>query len=80
MCCLFAVLQLVKSDAERHASLITSLSKAISDFTAPDMTTLVEYVRDTSARLGVIMANEAAVLEQFPTWPQVSFCSPCPLA
>ncbi|EIE21988.1 hypothetical protein COCSUDRAFT_53920 [Coccomyxa subellipsoidea C-169] len=70
-------LELVKSDAERHASLITSLSKAISDFTAPDMTTLVEYVRDTSARLGVIMANEAAVLEQFPTWPQGKWDSLC---
>jgi hypothetical protein len=69
-----AVLQLVKADAERHASLISSLSKEISSFSAPDMPTLVEYVRDTNARLGIIMANEAAVLEQFPTWPQVSDC------
>ncbi len=66
--------QLVKTDAARYTSLITSLSKDISDFTAPNMTTLVEYVQDTRARLGVIMADETAVLAEFPTWPQVLCC------
>lgn len=67
----FVTTQLVKADAARYASLITSLSKDISDFTAPNMTALVEYVQDTRARLGVIMADETAVLAEFPTWPQV---------
>jgi RecJ-like exonuclease len=63
--------QLVKADAERHRSLVTALAKDISGFVAPNMAALVEYVNDTSARLGVIMSDETAVLAHFPTWPQV---------
>ena len=63
--------QLAQQDAEKHAGLVKSLSKEIGDLEAPDMPSLVETVRNTSARLGVIMTDEAAVLAQFPTWPQV---------
>ena len=63
--------QLAEQDAQKHAGLVKSLSKEIGEFEAPDMASLVEYVRNTSARLGVIMTDEAAVLAQFPTWPQV---------
>jgi hypothetical protein len=65
------LLQLAKLDAEKHAGLVGSLSKDISEFQASNMPSLVEFVRDTSARLGVIMTDEAAVLSHFPTWPQV---------
>ena len=63
--------QLAELDAEKHAGLVQSVARDISDYQAPDMPSLVEFVRDTSARLGVIMTDEAAVLAQFPTWPQV---------
>lgn len=62
--------QLAKLDAEKHAGLVKSLAGDIAEFTARDMSSLVEHVRDTSARLGVIMTDEAAVLAQFPSWPQ----------
>ena len=64
-------------DAEKHAGLVKSVAKDISDYQAPDMPSLVEFVRDTSARLGVIMTDEAAVLSQFPTWPQVRLKLSC---
>ena len=63
--------QLAELDAQKHAGLVQSVAADISEYRAPDMPALVEFVRDTSARLGVIMTDEAAVLAQFPTWPQV---------
>ena len=69
--------QLAEQDAQKHAGLVKSLSKEIGEFEAPDMPSLVEYVRNTSARLGVIMTDEAAVLAQFPTWPQVPPSASC---
>ena len=64
-------MQLAELDAEKHAGLVHSVAQDIEGYQAPDMPALVEFVRDTSARLGVIMTDEAAVLAQFPTWPQV---------
>ncbi len=64
-------LQLAELDAQKHAGLVKSVADDIREYQAPDMPALVEFVRDTSARLGVIMTDEAAVLSQFPTWPQV---------
>jgi len=64
-------MQLAKLDAEKHAVLVNGVAKDISAFQAQEMPSLVEYVRNTSACLGVIMTDEAAVLSQFPTWPKV---------
>ena len=64
-------MQLAELDAQKHAGLVQSVAKDITEYNAPDMPALVEFVRDTSARLGVIMTDEAAVLSQFPTWPEV---------
>ena len=63
--------QLAELDAQKHAGLVQSVASDIAGYQAPDMPALVEFVRDTSARLGVIMTDEAAVLSQFPTRPQV---------
>lgn len=63
--------QLAELDAQKHAGLVQSVATDILEYRAPDMPALVEFVRDTSARLGVIMTDEASVLSQFPTWPQV---------
>jgi len=62
--------QVAKADADRHRKLVQALAADVAGLRAGSAAELVEFARDADARLAVVVADEAAVLAQFPAFPK----------
>lgn len=64
------MLQMAKADADRHRKLIQKLAADVAAMQATTTAELVEFVRNADARLAVVVADEAAVVAQFSSFPK----------
>ena len=63
--------QEAKAHADRHRKLMQALAADVAAARPASAAELVEFVRDADARLAVVVADEAAVVAQFPAFPKV---------
>ena len=62
--------QVAKAHADRHRKLVQALAADVSAAQLASAGELVEFVRDADARLAVVVADEDAVIAQFPAFPK----------
>ena len=68
--------QEAKAHADRHRKLMQALAADVAAARPASAAELVEFVRDADARLAVVVADEAAVVAQFPAFPKVLNLNP----
>jgi len=62
--------QAAKTDAEKHARLLTKLSAQISSAKLRSMEEVIPFVQDAQQQLSVLRADEGLTVSQFEAWPK----------
>ncbi|KAK9827595.1 hypothetical protein WJX81_002104 [Elliptochloris bilobata] len=66
-------LEVAKAHANRHRKLVQALAAETAALQPASAGELLEFVRDADTRLAVVVADEAAVIAQFPSFPKARF-------
>ena len=62
--------QAAKTDAEKHARLLTKLSAQISSAKLRSMEEVIPFVQDAQQQLSVLRGDEGLTVSQFEAWPK----------
>ena len=62
--------QAAKTDAEKHARLLTKLSAQISSAKLRSMEEVIPFMQDAQQQLSVLRADEGLTVSQFEAWPK----------